>query len=101
MKKIIYRIKATGKISHDGDYDEFFRRCQRLSEKELLETITEFNRNHENIFAEIVELDDIAEFYAKRAEQHFNMPNDISKRLRDIASDIDNIATEIEAVARK
>ena len=68
MKKIIYRVKATGKISHDSDYDEYFRRCIKMSEKELLETITEFNRNHENIFAEIVELDDIAEFYAKRAE---------------------------------
>ena len=101
MKKIIYRIKATGKISHDGDYDEYFRRCIKMSEKELLETITEFNRNHENIFAEIVELDDIAEFYAKRAETYLGVPDDISKRLRDIASDIDNIATEIEAVVRK
>ena len=67
----------------------------------MLENITEFNRNHENIFAEIVELDDIAEFYAKRAETYFDVPNDISKRLRDIASDIDNISTEIEAVVRK
>lgn len=101
MKKIIYRIKATGKISHDSDYDEYFRRCIKMDEKELLENITEFNRNHENIFAEIVELDDIAEFYAKRAETYFDVPDDISKRLRDIASDIDNIATEIEAVVRK
>ena len=44
MKKIIYRIKATGKISHDGDYDEYFRRCIKMSEKELLENIAEFNR---------------------------------------------------------
>ena len=101
MKKIIYRIKATGKISHDSDYDEYFRRCIKMSEKELLENIAEFNRNHENIFAEIVELDDIAEFYAKRAETYLGVPDDISKRLRDIASDIDDIATEIEAVARK
>ena len=101
MKKIIYRVKATGKISHDGDYDEYIRRCIRMSEEELAENMTEFNRNHENIFAEIVELDDIAEFYAKRAETYFDVPNDISKRLRDIASDIDNIATEIEAVVRK
>lgn len=29
MKKIIYRIKATGKISHDSDYDEYFRPCYK------------------------------------------------------------------------
>lgn len=101
MKKIIYRVKATGKISHDGDYDEYFRCCERLSEKELAETITAFNEKNENLFAEIVELDDVAEFYAKRAETYLGVPDDISKRLRDIASDIDDIATEIEAVARK
>lgn len=101
MKKIIYRVKATGKISHDSDYNEYFRCCCRMSEKELLETITEFNEKQENLFAEIVELDDIAEFYAKRAESYLGVPDDISKRLRELASDIDDIATEIEAVARK
>lgn len=101
MKKIIYRIKATGKISHDGDYDEYLRRCVRMSEEELVEEMTAFNEKQENLFAEIVELDDIAEFYAKRAETYLGVPDDISKRLRDIASDIDDIATEIEAVARK
>ena len=102
MKKIIYRVKATGKISHDGEYDEYFRFwCNKLSEKELAERITAFNEKNENLFAEIVELDDVAEFYAKRAETYLDVPNDISKRLRDIASDIDNIATEIEAVVRK
>lgn len=101
MKKIIYRVKATGKISHDGNYEEYLRRCDRMSEEELVEMIAAFNEKQENLFAEIVELDDIAEFYAKRAEQHFNIPDDIAERLRDIASGIDDIATEIEAVARK
>ena len=101
MKKIIYRVKATGKISHDSDYDEYFRRCYKVSEKKIAEMITAFNEKQENLFAEIVELDDIAEFYAKRAEPYLGVPDDISKRLRDIASDIDDIATEIEAVARK
>ena len=101
MKKIIYRVKATGKISHDGNYEEYLRRCLKMSEEELVENMTAFNEKQENLFAEIVELDDVAEFYAERAEQHFNIPDDIAERLRDMASDIDNIATEIEAVARK
>lgn len=97
MKKIIYRVVATGKISHDGDYDEYLRRCDRMSEEELAEMITAFNEKQENLFAEIVELDDIAEFYAKRAEQQLNLPDDIAERLRDIASSIDGIASEIES----
>ena len=50
MKKIIYRVKATGKISHDGDYDEYLRRCDRMSEEELAEMITAFNEKQENLF---------------------------------------------------
>lgn len=96
MKKVIYRVKATGKISHDGDYDEYLRCCNRMSEEEFAEMITEFNRNHENLFAEIVELDDVAEFYAKRVESHLNIPADIEERLREIASKITDIADEIE-----
>ena len=101
MKKIIYRVKATGKISHDGEYDEYFRFwCNILSEKELAERITAFNEKQENLFAEIVELDDIAEFYAKRAEQHLDLPNDIAERLREIASSIDDIASVIKDITR-
>ena len=44
---------------------------------------------------------DVAEFYAKRAEQHFNMPGDIAERLRDMASTITGIADVIEEEARK
>lgn len=101
MKKIIYRVKATGKISHDGEYDEYFRFWRNtLSEKELAERITAFNEKNENLFAEIVELDDVAEFYAKRAEQHFNIPDDIAERLRDMARIIYNIADEITSLSR-
>ena len=101
MKKIIYRVKATGKISHDSDYDEYFRRCVKMSEEELVEIMTAFNEKQEDLFAEIVELDDVAEFYAKRAEQHFNIPDDIAEQLRDIASSIDCIAGEIKDNMRK
>ena len=51
MKKIIYRVKATGKISHDSDYDEYFRFwCNTLSEKELAERITAFNEKKRKSF---------------------------------------------------
>ena len=96
MKKIIYRVKATGKISHDSDYDECFRRYTRLSEKELLEMIAEFNEKRENLFAKIVELDDVAEFYAKRVEQPFNIPDYIAEQLRDIANSIDCIRAKLK-----
>lgn len=97
MKKIIYRVKATGKISHDVNYDEYLR---YYSEEQIAAKIIEYNRNGHLLQAEIVELDDVAEFYAKRAEQHFNMPNNIAENLRDIASKITDIADEIEEEAR-
>ena len=99
MKKIIYRVKATGKISHDGNYEDCLRAFH--NEELIAEKINTYNKEGRILRAEIVELDDVAEFYAKRAESYLGVPNDISKRLRDIASDIDDIATEIEAVARK
>ena len=93
MKKIIYRVKATGKISHDGDYEDYLRAFH--SEELLDKKIIEYNRKGRILQAKIVELDDVAEFYAKRAEQHLNIPDDIVERLRDIASSIAGIADEI------
>ena len=100
MKKIIYRFRATGKISHDGNYEEYLRRRDIMSEKALAERITAFNKKQKNLFAEIVELDDVAEFYAERAEQHIDIPDDIAERLRDIASIIYGIADEITSLSR-
>lgn len=64
MKKIIYRDRATGKISHDGNYEDYLRVFH--SEEQVAVKIAAFNKDQEDLFAEIVELDDIAEFYAKR-----------------------------------
>lgn len=96
MKRIIYRSKETGKISHDGDYDEYLRRCK--TEQALVDNLTKFNEVNPTCFAEIVEIDDVAEFYAKRAEQRFNIPDDIAERLHNIAGYIADIASEIEAM---
>ena len=97
MKRIIYRSKETGKIVRDGDYEDYLRALR--SDEELLDKkIIEYNIKGRLFQAEIVELDDVAEFYAKRAEQRFNIPDDIAERLRDIESYIADIVSEIEAV---
>ena len=94
MKKIIFRNKKTGKISHDGDYEDHLREFRR--EEVLAEKVNAYNREGNILRAEIVELDDVAEFYAKRAEQRLNIPDDVAEQLRDMASRMTDIADEIE-----
>lgn len=63
MKKIIYRFRSTGEISHDADpedYQAFY------DEEALAKKINAYNREGKILRAEIVELDDIAEFYRTR-----------------------------------
>ena len=102
MKVIIYRDKETKQIVKDAGNDYELLKARGKTDEDIVALVEEFN-GRENCpqTVEIVELDDIAEFYAKRAEPYLGAPDYISKRLRDIASDIDDIATEIEAVARK
>ena len=99
MKKIIYRVKATGKISHDGNYEDYLRAFH--GEELIAEKINKYHREGRSLRAEIVELDDIAEFYAKLAEKHINMPANVEERLREIASKIADIADEIEDEQRR
>lgn len=99
MKKIIYRYRTTGKISHDQNYADYLQMFR--SEEQIAEIINAYNKDGKILCAEIVELDDIAEFYAKRAENHLNMPADIEERLREIASEITDIADEIETEKRR
>lgn len=97
MKRIIYRYRTTGKISHDAapeDYQAVY------NEEALVKKINAYNREGKILRAEIVELDDVAEFYAKRAGQCLNTPEDIAEWLRDIASSFDAIASKLEDAAR-
>lgn len=94
MKKIIYRYRTTGKISHDQNYADYLQMFR--SEEQIAEIINAYNREGRILRAEIVELDDIAEFYAKRAEQRLNIPDDIVEQLRDMASRMTDIADEIK-----
>lgn len=96
MKKIIYRVKATGKISHDGDYDAYLRTYK--TEKAIVDGITKFNESSPTCFAEIIELDEVAEFYAREAEQHFSGLDDIADRLRRTVRFIEDIARDTEGL---
>ena len=98
MKVIIRRDKQTKKII--GDFGEYERlNKQGETEADIYARVEAFNKQkfHGSI-AEIVELDEVAEFYAKRAEQRLNIPDDIAEQLRDMASRMTDIADEIEAM---
>lgn len=94
MKKIIFRDKKTGKISYDGDYGAFLQVYK--TEQAIIDRMARFNESSSACFAEIIELDDVAEFYATMAEPHFIGLDDIAERLRRMASRIEDIAREIE-----
>lgn len=98
MKKIIYRFRSTGEISHDADPEDYLA---FYDEEALVKKINAYNREGHILRAEIVELDDIAEFYAKRAEQCLNTPDDIAEQLRNMANRMTDIADVIEEEARK
>lgn len=95
MKKIIYRSKKTGEISYDGDYDEYLKAYK--TEQALVDGVTKFNDGNTAYFAEIIELDDVAEFYAKQAKRRFDGLDDMAYRLRRMASSIEDIARAIKA----
>ena len=98
MKVIIRRDKRTKKIIGDfGEYQIFNK--EGKTEADIYARVEAFNKQkfHGSI-AEIVELDEVAEFYAKRAGQCLNTPEDIAEWLRDIASTMTDIADEIEAM---
>lgn len=93
MKKIIYRFRSTGEISHDADPEDY---QTVYDEESLVKKINAYNREGKILRAEIVELDDIAEFYAKRAGQCLNTPEDIAEQLRNMADRMTDIADKIE-----
>lgn len=91
MKKIIYRVRATGKISHDGDYDEYLRRCK--TEQALVDNLTKFNEVNPTCFAEIVEIDEVAEFYRTRT---LNAYKENLKDFEFMADKLDDLSRMIE-----
>lgn len=103
MKKIIYRYKETKEIKSEADYN-FFVRAYGLNAEEVAKAVDEFNKCDWDATAEIVELDDVAEFYANRAEQAIaanRLYSQIGENLEDIREYTQNFAEYIEKLIRK
>ena len=103
MKKIIYRDKETKEIKSQTDYNSFVR-VHGLNTEEVAESVDEFNKCDWDTTAEIVELDDVAEFYANRAEQAIasnRLYSQIRENLEDMKERTETFAEYIEELLRK
>lgn len=103
MKKIIYRDKETKKIKSETDYNSFVR-AYGLNTEEVAKSVDEFNKCDRDTTAEIIELDDVAEFYANRAEQAIasnRFYSQISENLEDMKERTETFAEYIEDLLRK
>lgn len=103
MKKIIYRDKETKEIKSQTDYNSFGR-AYGLNTEEVAKSVDEFNKADWDTTAEIIELDDVAEFYANRAEQAIaanRLYSQISENLEDMKERTETFAEYIEELLRK
>lgn len=103
MKKIIYRDKETKEIKSETDYNSFMR-VYGLNTEEVAKSVDEYNKVDWGTTAEIIELDDVAEFYANRAEQAIaanRFYSQISENLEDMKERTETFAEYIEELLRK
>lgn len=103
MKKIIYRDKETKEIKSQIDYNSFGS-AYGLNTEEVAKSVDEFNKCDWDTTAEIIELDDVAEFYANRAEQAIAaswMYSQIRENLEDMKERTETFAEYIEELLRK
>lgn len=103
MKKIIYRDKETKEIKSETDYSSFMR-AYGLNTEEVAKSVDEHNKTDWNTTAEIVELDDVAEFYANRAEQAIasnRFYSKIGENLEYVREYTQDFAEYIEKLIRK
>lgn len=103
MKKIIYRDKETKEIKSQTDYNSLCGACG-LNAEEVAKSVDEFNKADWDTTAEIIELDDVAEFYASRAEQAIvsnRFYSQISENLEDMKERTETFAEYIEELLRK
>lgn len=102
MKKVVYRDKATGKITGIEDYEHFLT-C--ITAEELIKSVAEFNGMSElDSTTEIVELDDVSEFYAALMDKAIALNQQYSsiiEELADISERITDLANYITDFARK
>lgn len=103
MKKIIYRDKETKEIKSQTDYNSFMH-AHGLNTEEVAKSVDEYNKTDWDTTAEIVELDDIAEFYANRAEQATDsnrIYSQISGSLEDMKERAETFVEYIEKLLQK
>lgn len=103
MKKIIYRDKETKEIKSQTDYNYLCGACG-LNAEEVAESVDEYNKGDWGTTAEIVELDDVAEFYARRANQAIDSIKSYSQiieNLEDMKERTETFAEYIEELLRK
>lgn len=80
MKIIIYRDKETGQIVRDGGDDYERLKGRGKSDEDIAALVEEYNgREHSPQTAEIVELDEVAEYFmTKKANAYREQLNDFS-----------------------
>lgn len=103
MKKIIYRDKETKEIKSETDYNSICG-AYGLNTEEVAKSVDEYNKTDWDTTAEIVELDDVAEFYANRAEQAIasnRLYSQIRENLEDMKERTETFAEYIEELLQK
>lgn len=96
MKAIIRRDRTTGAIVDDlGEYE--FLTAQGKTDEEIAGLVGEHNEKgkDKDRIAELVELDEVAQFYKAQHEEmsadEFSELEFVAERLQDLASEIDGI----------
>lgn len=96
MKAIIRRDMTTGAIVDDlGEYERLT--AQGKTDEEIAGLVGEYNERNKDKdrIAELVELDEVAQFYKawheERSADEFSELELVAERLQDLASEIDGI----------
>lgn len=94
MKAIIRRDRETGKIVYDlGEYERLAELGK--TDAEIAEMAEQFNEKSKEHTAELIELDEVAQFYKeqqeKRRAEKFADLEIIAERLQDLACELDGV----------
>ncbi|NCA67739.1 MAG: hypothetical protein EOM87_06725 [Clostridia bacterium] len=92
MKTILKRNKLTNEIICDaGEYE--ILKSRGTTDEAIMEMLTKFNKTKPDVYAEIVELNDIAEFYYKKKDTVYK---DKLNEFEQMADCLRELACEIE-----
>lgn len=101
MKAIIYRSRATGKIVDDkGEYE--LLRVRGKTDKEIAAMVESNNSRAKDedlgTFVELVELDELAQFYKNKQKER---RDDDIYTLADMRDRLQDLASEFEGYVRR